>query len=45
MNRLTVVWPQGGFDLALALQWTDPFWSITTMLPYRTINQPKLYEK
>lgn len=46
LDRIAVVFPQGGFDLALALQWhPDGFWSITTMLPFRVHNQPKLYER
>lgn len=45
VGRLTLVWHQNGFDLAIAVQWDAGFWSITTMLPFRAINQPKLYEK
>ena len=45
-QKITIVWPQNGFELALALWWTGSFWSVTTMLPFRTIPQmPLLYEK
>lgn len=44
-SRIAVVWPKGGFALALALEWKGAFWSITTMLPFRAYNRPTLYEK
>jgi len=45
-QKISVVAPTNGFDLALALRWTGGFWSITTMLPFRTIGKlPLLYER
>jgi len=45
-QKITAVRPLKGFDLALALRWTGTFWSITTMLPFRTIGTlPLLYQK
>jgi hypothetical protein len=44
-TRITVCMPKDGFDLALALEWSGTFWSITTMLPFRSVGYAKLFEK
>lgn len=43
--RVSVGMKRGEFYPALALSWNNRFWSITTMLPFRTVNYPILYKK
>lgn len=44
-GKIAVFWPIDGFELGLALTWKAKFWSITTMLPFRSNKQPVLYER
>lgn len=44
-GRLKAVWPTGGYELAIVLQWTGVFWSVTTALPFRPTGKPSLYVK
>jgi hypothetical protein len=44
-ERLKLVWPTGGLDLAIVVEWSETFWSVTTALPFRPTNKPKLYVK
>jgi hypothetical protein len=45
LERISIAFPKDGFQLALALQWGGAFWSITTLLPFRVHNKPRLYER
>lgn len=43
--RVSVVSRKDDYELALALHWTGTRWSVTTMLPFRRVNYPLIYEK
>jgi len=42
-GRIKAVWPKGGLELGIVLQWTGKVWSVTTALPFRADGKPKLY--
>jgi hypothetical protein len=41
-GKLVVVWPKGGYDLQLVLQWRGGFWTVVTGVPKRVERSPKL---
>lgn len=44
-DRITIGLKMGLLYPALALAWNGACWSITTMLPFRSVSYPVIYEK
>lgn len=44
-GRIKLVWPRGGLELSIVLQWTGEFWTVTTALPFRPAGHRQLYAK
>ena len=44
-GRIKAVLVKDGYELAIVLEWNGRCWSVTTALPFRATNRPKLYIK